>query len=58
MRDLVDRVNKKAVEMARQPKVYPAKSWNDIVDNLEKIIRLIPEVKPPNWVDDTEGGLL
>lgn len=58
MKEQVDVVNKKAGYMARNPKEYPEGSWNRIVDNIEQIVELIPEVKPPNWVENTEGDLL
>ncbi len=58
MKDLVDRVNRKAVEMARQPKVYPTKSWNNIVDSLEVVLKIFPELKPSRWVDNPEGDVI
>jgi len=58
MAELIDRVNKKAVEMARQPKIYPQKAWNSIVDNLEDALKIFPELKPSGWVDNSEGDIL
>jgi DNA repair exonuclease SbcCD ATPase subunit len=58
MKEQVNIVNKKAGLMAQNPKEYPESSWNRIVDNIEQIVELIPEVKPPNWVENTEGDLV
>jgi len=48
-------LNQKAVKMARLPKEYPTKSWNEIVDNLEIIWKLIPGIRPPDIPIDDEG---
>lgn len=43
--------NDRAVMMARNPKKY-GDSYNYIVDNLEKIYKLLPEIKPDNIPSD------
>jgi len=55
MKAQVIEVNQKAVKMARLPKEYPPKSWNEIVDNLEIIWKLIPEIRPSDIPIDDEG---
>jgi len=58
MAGLVSEINKKAVEMAKQPKVYPTKSWNSIVDSLEAVLKIFPELKPNGWVNNPEGDII
>lgn len=54
MREQVEVVNKKASFMARNQNDYSPSSWNSIVDNVEGIVKLIPEIKPNGWVDGEE----
>jgi len=54
MAGLVDKVNRKASEMARQPNKYPPASWNRIVDVLDNTLELFPEIAPSNWVANPE----
>jgi len=58
MAELVDTINRKAGEMARQPKKYPSTSWNGIVDVLDKVLALFPEITPDNWVANPEADIL
>jgi len=58
MAELVDKVNRKASEMAKQPKQYPPASWNGIVDALDKTLALFPEITPDNWVANPEADMV
>lgn len=51
MKEQVEVVNKKSSVMAQNPKDYLPSSWNSIVDNIEEIIKILPELKPSTWVD-------
>ena len=50
----VEDCNKKAVQMARNPKQYGETMHNEIVDNLEKIYGLLPVLKP-EYLPKDEG---
>lgn len=50
----VEDCNKKAVEMARLPKQYSQSSWDKIVDNLEEIYKILPELKPKHLPKNEE----
>ncbi len=47
LRGEVEDCNQKAVAMSRNKQQYSDLDWNMVVDNLEGIYRLLPEVKPP-----------
>jgi hypothetical protein len=44
--------NKKAVLMARNQNSYAKQDWDNIVDNLEDIYKLLSELKPPDLPSD------
>lgn len=47
--------NDRAAYMARNPKLYAPSAWNLIVDNLEKIYELLPEIKPRHLPSSVDG---
>ncbi len=54
LKEEVEDCNKKAVLMARSPQQYSESVWNGVVDNLEEIYKLLPELKPDYLPADTE----
>jgi len=56
LREEIDDCNKKAVEMAHKPRDYSQKTWDKIVDNLEAIYKIMPDLRPEYLPKDDEPG--